>query len=81
MLANIVGYNRVEYNKNGKTGSFMTVYVTTEKEVDFGSEYLAVTCSESYWNDKISPAYNSGAELHVGYDKKKDNKPFLYIKK
>lgn len=81
MLANIVGYNRVEYNKNGKSGSFMTVYVTTDKEVDFGSEYLAVNCSESYWNDKINPAYSSGGELHVGFDRQKDNKPFLYIKK
>lgn len=81
MLANIVGYNRVEYNKNGKSGSFMTVYVTTDKEVDFGSEYLAVNCSESYWNDKINPAFLVGGELHVGFDRQKDNKPFLYVKK
>lgn len=81
MLANIVGYNRVEYNKNGKTGAFMTVYVITDKEVDFGSEYLSVNCSESYWNDKINPAYSSGVELHVGFDRQKANKPFLYIKK
>lgn len=81
MIANIVGYNRVEYNKNGKSGAFVTVYVATDKNVDFGSEYLAVNCSESYWNDKIYPAYAADGQLHVGFDKKKDNKPFLYIKK
>lgn len=81
MLANIVGYNRVEYNKNGKSGSFMRVYVITDREVDFGSEYFAVTCSESYWEDKIGPAYAAGGKLHVGFDRKNDNKPFLYIKK
>lgn len=81
MLANIVGYNRVEYIKNGKSGSFMTVYVSTDKKVDFGTEYLAVNCSESYWNDKIIPAYHNGGELHVGFDRKNDNKPFLYIGK
>lgn len=81
MLANIVGYNRVEYSKNGKSGSFVMVYVTTDKEVDFGSEYLAVKCSESYWNDKLKPAYSSGIKLHVGFDRKKDNNPYLYIKK
>lgn len=80
MLAKIVGYNRVEYNKNGKSGSFVTVYVTTDKAVDFGSEYLAVNCSDSYWHDKISPAYETLHDIHVGY-RQKDNKPFLYIKK
>lgn len=81
MLAKIVGYNRVEYNKNGKAGSFMTAYVVTDKNVDFGSEYLAVTCSESYWQDKIYPAFSHDGELHVGFDRQKDNKPFLYVKK
>lgn len=81
MLANIVGYNRVEYNKNGKTGSFMTVYVTTDKNVDFGSEYLAVTCSDSYWQDKIYPVFSCGGDFCVGFDRQKHNKPFLYVKK
>lgn len=81
MLANIVGYNRVEYNKNGKTGAFMTVYVITDKKVDFGSEYLAINCSEPYWTDKIYQVYASGGELHVGFDRQRDNRPFLYVKK
>lgn len=81
MLANIVGYNRVEYNKNGKTEAFMTVYVITDKEVDFGSEYLAINCSEPYWKDKIYQAFASGVELHVGFDHHRGNKPFLYVKK
>lgn len=81
MLANIVGYNRVEYNKDGKTGAFMTVYVITDKEVDFGSEYLSVNCSVSYWVDKINPAYTSGKAIHVGFDRKMGNKPFLFIEK
>lgn len=81
MLANIVGYNRVEYSKNGKSGSFVKVYVITDKKVDFGSEYLTVNCSESYWTDKINPAYSGGGELHVGFDRQKGNKPFLYVKK
>lgn len=81
MLAYIVGYNKVEYQKGGKSGSFITAYVRTDKIVDFGSEYLAVNCSESYWKDKISPAFTADKEVHVGFDKKKDNKPFLYVKK
>lgn len=80
MVANVVGYNRVEYNKNGNFGSFITVYVSTDKDVDFGTEYLAVNCSESYWLDKLFPAFEAHQVLHVGYDRKY-KKPFLYVEK
>lgn len=81
MLVKIVGYNKVEYNKNGKPGSFMTVYVQTDKKVDSGFEYLSVTCSEPYWLDKIQPACNARQDIYVGFDRQKDNRPFLYVKK
>lgn len=80
MLAFLEGYNKVEYTRNGESKDFVNVYVSTNKEVDYGKEYLPVMLSTKYWQDKISPAFSANREVHVGFDKKKDNKPFLYVK-
>lgn len=81
MLANLEGYNKVEYTKGGNSGSFMNVYVSTDRAVDYGAEYYAVTCSTKYWNEKIYPAFRGENEVHIGFDKEHGGKPFLYVKK
>lgn len=80
MLAKLEGYNIVEYTKNGEDKSFVAAYVSTDKSVTFGKEYVNVILGLKYWNDKIHPAFDNGLTVHVGYDKKKENKPFLYVK-
>lgn len=80
MLAKLVGYNEVEYTKNGEDCIFMVVYVVTDKDVTFGSEYLSCVLSTRYWLERILPAFQNGDEVHIGFDKKKNNKPFLYTK-
>lgn len=80
MLAKLVGYNEVEYDKDGADRSFVVVYVKTDKEITSGSEYISCVLSNRYWNEKIQPAFSSGKAVHTGFDKKKHNKPFLYVK-
>lgn len=80
MLAKLEGYNSVEYTRGGNDKFFVSVYVSTDKNVTFGREYLNVITSLKYWNDKLLPAFENHVPVHVGYDKKKGNKPFLYVK-
>lgn len=80
MLAKLEGYNKVEYNRNGEDKSFVSVYVSTDKEVTYGLEYLSVVLGLKYWDEKIYPAFENHIPVHVGFDKKKNNKPFLYVK-
>lgn len=80
MLAKLVGYNEVEYSKNGADNSFVVVYVSSDKEVTYGKEYLSAVLSQKYWIDKIHPAFMTDTPVHIGFDKKKNNKPFLYLK-
>lgn len=80
MLVNLEGYNHVIYSKNGKDGEFYNVYVSSDREITFGTEYYTVLCSCSYFENKILPAFHGLIEVHIGFDKSKNNKPFLYIK-
>lgn len=80
MLAKLVGYNEVDYSKNGADKSFIVVYVSSDKEVTYGKEYLSAVLSQNYWLDKIYPAFMTDVPVHIGFDKKKNNKPFLYLK-
>ena len=80
MLAKLVGYNEVEYSKNGQSHDFVVVYVASDKVITFGSEYLTCILSPKYWEEKIAPAFQADRDVHIGFDKKKDNKPFLYVK-
>lgn len=80
MRAKLEGYNIVEYHKNGEDKSFVSAYVSTDKAVTYGKEYVNVLLGLKYWNEKILPAFDIGLSVHVGYDKKKENKPFLYVK-
>lgn len=81
MKATLIGYNYVKYSKDGQYRSFVSVYVSTPKEITYGVECLNVTCSTKYFNETILPASRSSAELCLGFDSKKGNKPFLYVKK
>lgn len=80
MLAKLEGYNKVEYTRNGEDKSFVSISVSTDKKVTYGSEYLNIVTGLKYWNEKISPAFEAHVPVHVGYDKKNGNKPFLYVK-
>lgn len=80
MLAYLEGYNKVEYSRNGEQRSFVAVFVRTNNVITYGSEYYRIILSSKYWEDKIYPAFTSSKEVHVGFDKQKGNKPFLYVK-
>lgn len=81
MLVNLEGYNKVEYTKRGQTGSFMKVYVSSDRAIDYGVEYYTVICSVKYWNEKLRPAFDGSDEVHLGFEKNNGNRPFLYVKK
>lgn len=80
MLINLVGYNVVKYSRDGEERDFVKVFVKTDKSIDYGHEYISVILSSRYWYDKILPAFNDKRSVHIGFESKKGNKPFLYVK-
>ena len=80
MRVNVVGYNKVDYQKDGDNRSFYKFFVCEKSHSDrisFGVRCAEVLASTNYAENKILPAIANDASLAVGWDK--DRKSFLYI--
>lgn len=81
MKVSLLGYDIVEYSKNGVSNSFVSVSVSTPTQITYGVETQRVFCSLKYFRDVILPAFEHHSEVHIGFDKAKGGKAFLYLKK
>lgn len=84
MVVDIVGYNKVEYVKDGKDRAFykfFVVEVVPSDKVTFGRRCAEVLASEKYAEQKILPALGSDVKFYVGWQKDGARRPFLYVRK
>lgn len=83
MLVDIVGYNKREYEKNGEHKSFYSFYALEKhasSRITAGRRCFEVLASVKYADEKILPAFSSGSDIHVGWEKDGSRRPFLYVK-
>lgn len=81
MLVTVLGYNKVDYSKNGEDKSFYKAFCADSSEtgkISSGLRTYEVLCSVKYWN-KLQTALDSGSALHIGWERD-THRPFLYVK-
>lgn len=81
MLVTLLGYNIVEYAKDGADRSFVKAYVCESSEsgrISYGLRCFEVLCSLKYWH-KLEAAMASGSSLHLSWERD-SHRPFLYSK-
>lgn len=80
MVVKVIGYNRVDYTKEGEPKSFYKFYATdteSSEKVTCGLRAYEVMASTHYAETKLLPGLEESKDFHIGW---KDGRSFLYVK-